>query len=94
MYMGMCVEYSEAKELFRSPLHPYTRALLSAIPVPSVEMQGRRPQIVKGEVSNPINPAPGCRFAPRCPMATERCTGADIPLTEVSPGHTVACLQV
>ena len=93
MYLGKCVEYCESKELFKNPLHPYTKALLSAIPIPSIEMRNRKPQLIKGEVTNPINPKPGCRFAPRCPYATEACTGCDIPLKEVEPGHRVACIM-
>ena len=94
MYLGKCVEYCESKLLFKNPLHPYTKALLSAIPVPSIEMRSRKPQLIKGEVTNPINPKPGCRFASRCPFAAEECTRSDIPLTEVEPGHSVACARV
>ena len=65
MYLGQCVEYGPSEEIFANPLHPYTRALLSAIPVPKlVERDARR--ILRGEVSDPINPKPGCRFTPRC----------------------------
>ena len=93
MYLGKCVEYCDAKELFRNPIHPYTKALLSAIPVPSIEMRNRRPQIIKGEVTNPVNPKPGCRFAPRCPHASEACTRSDIPFEEMEPGHFAACVK-
>ena len=93
MYLGKCVEYCDSKGLFLNPLHPYTRALLSAIPVPSIEMRNRKPQIIKGEVTNPIDPKPGCRFAPRCPFATEACCREDIPFEERTPGHFVACLR-
>ena len=93
MYLGKCVEYSESKQLFRNPVHPYTKALLSAIPIPSIEMHNRKPQIIRGEVTNPINPKPGCRFAARCPHATEACTQCDIPFEEIEPGHFVACVR-
>ena len=93
MYLGKCVEYCDAKELFRNPIHPYTKALLSAIPVPSIEMRNRKPQIIKGEVTNPVNPKPGCRFAPRCPHATEACTQGDIPFEEMEPNHFAACIR-
>ena len=93
MYLGKCVEYCESKHLFVNPLHPYTKALLSAIPVPSISMRSKKPQLIRGEVTNPINPKPGCRFAARCPFATEECTQGDIPFEEVEPGHFVACLK-
>lgn len=93
MYLGKCVEYCESKLLFKNPMHPYTKALLSAIPIPSYEMRNRKPQLIKGEVTNPINPKPGCRFAARCPYATEACMQEDIPLVEIEPGHSVACLR-
>jgi len=93
MYLGKCVEYCDSKGLFKRPLHPYTKALLSAIPVPDITMRGREPQLIRGEVTNPINPKPGCRFAQRCPYATEACTKEDIPFREIEPGHCVACLR-
>jgi len=91
MYMGKCVEYGDSEELLSNPLHPYTRALLSAIPVPSLESKGKEFQLIKGEISNPVNPKPGCRFAPRCECCSEACTTADIPIVESVPGHYVAC---
>lgn len=94
MYLGQCVERVTADELFVNPLHPYTQALLKAIPIASLSSRGKPRQIIKGELTSPVEPAPGCRFAPRCPYATERCMGADIPLKEVSPGHYVACARV
>ena len=93
MYLGKCVEYCDSKGLFKRPLHPYTKALLSAIPVPDITMRGREPQLIRGEVTNPINPKPGCRFAQRCPYATEACTKEDITFQEIEPGHCVACLR-
>ncbi len=93
MYLGKCVEYCDSKGLFKNPVHPYTKALLSAIPVPNISMRNKKPQLIKGEVTNPINPKPGCRFAARCPYASEECTKQDIPFAEVEKGHYVACLK-
>ena len=92
MYLGKCVEKAPSAELFANPLHPYTKALLSAIPVPKLSKRHSRPTVIKGEVSNPINPKPGCRFAPRCEYACEKCMGQDIPLREVAPNHFVSCV--
>lgn len=94
MYRGKCVELSPSRELFKNPLHPYTRALLSAILVPKAEMRHKKIEIIRGEVSSPVNPPPGCRFAARCPLASEKCSGEEIPLRQVSPGHFVACRLV
>lgn len=91
MYMGRIVERAEKAELFRNPLHPYTQALLSAIPTTDLSRRGSPPRLLHGEVSSPVNPPPGCRFAPRCPHATEACR-AEVPLRELSPGHHAACL--
>ena len=90
MYLGKVVEKCEADELFEKTLHPYSKALLAAIPVPSVKDRKKR-ELIRGEVSSPINPKPGCRFAPRCPYATEACFGETPDLEEVLPGHFVAC---
>ena len=92
MYLGQCVEQAPADELFAHPVHPYTKALLSAIPVANASAREHRPQLIKGEITSPIDPKPGCRFAARCPDVTERCLGTDIPLREIAPGHSVACL--
>lgn len=91
MYRGVCVEKAESRELFANPLHPYTKALLDAIPVPSVNNIGKKPKLLKGEVSSPINPEPGCRFNSRCEHCCENCMKADIPLIEIKPNHFVAC---
>lgn len=93
MYLGTVVEYCDVKQLFSKPLHPYTKALLSAIPVPDPDIQMER-IILKGEISLPIEPKPGCRFAGRCNYATEACFGQDIPLVESEPGHFTACVRV
>ena len=92
MYLGEIVEYSPKNEIFTKPLHPYTIALLSA--VPSVNIRSKKQRIIlSGEIASPVNPGPGCRFAPRCPFASENCTASKIPLMEASPGHSVACLR-
>ncbi len=91
MYLGQCVERASSRELFRNPMHPYTRALLAAIPIPSIEMRDKEIEPIRGEVVSPVDPAPGCRFASRCPHATAACVGKDIPLQEVQSGHYVAC---
>ena len=92
MYLGEIVEYSPKNEIFSKPLHPYTIALLSAIPSVNVTVKKQR-IILKGEISSPVNPRPGCRFAPRCPFVEKICTEANIPLVEASPGHSVACVR-
>lgn len=91
MYLGMCIERAPSKELFKNPKHPYTRALLSAIPIPNVEMRNKKIEVIKGEVTSPVNPKPGCRFAPRCPHATEACTERTPEFQEISVGHFCAC---
>lgn len=90
MYMGQMVEYAPRDELFRNPAHPYTNALLSAIPTIDAERRKRERITLIGEVANPINPSPGCRFAPRCPHVMEICKEPQ-KLIEISPGHFVAC---
>lgn len=91
MYLGQCVERAPSEELFAHPAHPYTKALLSAIPVPNAGARERRPQLIRGEITSPINPKPGCRFYARCPYAKESCMGEAVPVTELSKGHTVMC---
>ena len=90
MYMGQVVEYAPKEEIFKHPAHPYTKALLSAIPSTDLSLRNRERQVLRGEVSNPINPASGCRFAPRCPYATPKCKEPQIQ-TEIAPRHFVAC---
>jgi peptide/nickel transport system ATP-binding protein len=87
------VEKAPAARLFERPLHPYTRALLSAIPVPDPDFDVQR-TILKGELTSPIEPAPGCRFAKRCPLAQESCVGEDIPFKEFEENHFAACVRV
>lgn len=91
MYMGVCVERASAKELFLNPMHPYTKELLNAIPIPSLAPEKKLKNIIGGEVTSPINPPSGCRFAPRCKYASKKCRGYDLPLSEITPGHYVAC---
>ena len=93
MYLGQVVEKAPTEELFNHTLHPYTQALLSAIPIP--EILDERPQILlQGEITSPINPPNECRFAKRCPHVCEECRKGAPPLREVSPGHFVACCKV
>jgi len=92
MYLGQIIEYGPTKELFANPLHPYGKALLSAIPIPKVGAKRER-IILRSEVSSPVNPKPGCRFAPRCLFACKECTEAEQPLREIRPGRFVACCR-
>lgn len=93
MYLGQCVEKASYRELFSNPSHPYTQALLAAIPVASPESRNKQRELLKGEVTSPLDPKPGCRFASRCPWAKEECRKKDIPLKEISPGHYAACIK-
>ena len=90
MYLGQCVERASSKELFANPMHPYTKALLSAVPIPSLAKRGKPRDILSGEVVSPIDPAPGCRFAARCKYATEKCKDS-VQFQRVSEGHFLAC---
>lgn len=92
MYLGQLIEFAPKKELFSRPLHPYTRALLSAIPLPKRDIQRSR-ILLKSEVCSPIDPVPGCRFAPRCSLAQDQCLLADPPLVELLPQRFVACYR-
>jgi len=90
MYLGKMVELTSREELFRNPLHPYTKALMSAIPVPNPRMRRQR-IILKGDVPSPLNPPRGCRFHPRCPVAIEKCSQEEPKFKELAPEHWVAC---
>ena len=92
MYLGKIVELADRKTLYEEPLHPYTRALLSAVPIPDPDVEARREHtVLRGEVPSPLRPPPGCVFHPRCPIAVDRCA-AEVPaLREIRPGHCAAC---
>mgnify|MGYP002528852908 CR=1 FL=1 len=90
MYLGKLIEKAPSEELFAHPTHPYTQALLSAIPIPSLENRRER-ILLKGEITSPIEPPKACRFANRCPYATDRCRSEEPQLKEISPGHFVSC---
>ena len=90
MYLGQLIEKCPADEIFTNTIHPYSQALLSAIPIPDVHAKRER-MIMKGELTSPINPKKCCRFAARCPYATEKCHGEEPVLREMRPGHQVAC---
>ena len=95
MYLGKMVELAETDELFDNPMHPYTRALLEAVPIPDpVVEQARAHQVIKGEIPSPINPPSGCVFHPRCDIAVDGCPNAVPAFREVKPGHWVACTEV
>ena len=91
MYLGQCLELASSDELFDHPVHPYTQALLSAIPEPDISMRSKEIKVIRGEVVSPVDPKPGCRFAARCEYCTEACTKCDPLLREVQPGHFAAC---
>ena len=95
MYLGKIVELAECDELYDNPIHPYTQALLAAVPVPDPEIESKREHtVMKGEVPSPINPPSGCVFHPRCPLAVEGCRSVVPELREIKPGHWVACTEV
>jgi len=95
MYLGHIVEICRSRELYDNPLHPYTRALLSAVPIADPFLEETRERIIlKGEVPSPLNPPPGCPFHPRCFMAVSECSQAVPPLRTISEGHEVACTRV
>ena len=93
MYLGKMVELADRDELYRNPLHPYTKALMSAIPIPDPRLKRER-TILKGDVPSPLNPPKGCRFHPRCPVAMDICSQDEPVFREASPDHFVACWAV
>jgi peptide/nickel transport system ATP-binding protein len=95
MYLGRIVEITSSKELYNNPLHPYTKALLSAVPIADPFVEEKRARIiVKGEVPSPLNPPPGCHFHPRCEIAIPECSQTIPPLREIGGDHEVACIRV
>jgi oligopeptide/dipeptide ABC transporter ATP-binding protein len=90
MYLGRIVEYADKKTLFTQPKHPYTQALLAAVPVPNPKLR-REKRLLQGDVPSPINPPPGCTFHTRCPYAEARCREKVPVLKEIAPGHGVSC---
>lgn len=92
MYLGSMMEMTDSDELYRNPLHPYTQALISAIPVakPKSEITAKR-QILKGEIPSPLHPPSGCKFRTRCPLAKDICANETPALREIKPGHFCAC---
>ena len=95
MYLGRIVELTDSIELYDNPLHPYTKALISAVPIPDRAVEKKRQQIIlKGEVPSPLNPPSGCHFHPRCPIAGPDCSQVIPPLVDVGNGHEVACIKV
>ncbi|MDR1321047.1 MAG: ATP-binding cassette domain-containing protein [Gracilibacteraceae bacterium] len=91
LYLGKMVEMAPSDLIFDNPVHPYTKALFSAIPIPDIAYRHKELQVIKGEVTSPINPPDGCRFAPRCPFVKDGCGQAAPEFRETEPGHFVAC---
>lgn len=91
MYLGQCVERAPSLELFNNPIHPYTKALLNAIPIPNLSGRNKKREVIKGEVTSPINPRSGCRFSTRCPMVKPICSENNLELKEIATNHFVAC---
>lgn len=93
MYLGQCVEKAPVDELFANPLHPYTEVLLDAVPKPTLESRNKTRNLIRGEITSPIEPKPGCRFASRCKYAAPECSAREYKLVEKNPGHFVSCAK-
>ena len=93
MYLGKCVEMADSNELFEHPKHPYTKALLSAIPIPNLAFRTKKRDLLQGEVTSPINPGSGCRFAARCKYVQEKCKVSKVELEHTGNNHFVACCR-
>ncbi|HMN26836.1 MAG TPA: ABC transporter ATP-binding protein, partial [Caldilineaceae bacterium] len=92
MYLGKIVEVANRDELYENPMHPYTQALLSAVPIPDPVIEGRRQRIIlEGDVPSPANPPKGCHFSTRCPRVMDRCREQEPPFKDYGSGHHVAC---
>ena len=95
MYLGKLVEVADAKTIYDEPLMPYTKALISAVPVPDPQIEATRQRItLEGDVPSPINPPSGCRFHTRCPFAIEACREVEPQLIEIKPAHYAACIRI
>jgi oligopeptide/dipeptide ABC transporter ATP-binding protein len=95
MYLGKIVELGDAKTVYREPLMPYTKALISAVPVPDPEIEAKRERIIlKGDVPSPINPPSGCHFNTRCPFVIQECKQIEPSLVEIKPEHFAACIRI
>jgi peptide/nickel transport system ATP-binding protein len=95
MYLGRIVEVTDSHSIYEQPLHPYTKSLLAAIPIPDPFVEEKRDcSFIKGEIPSPLNPPAGCTFHPRCPLAVSECKEVVPPLRDVGENHEVACIKV